>query len=124
MELDTEILAQLETVGGRKLIDELFALYVTHAPARRERIQRALDAEDAESAAKAFHSLRSSSAMLGATALVETLKDLEHTASNGDIAKVAASWPAAEQQMLQLLDSLDRLQRRERGVDREEDCGS
>lgn len=105
-ELDEGILAQLRRVGGEDLVQELMRLYLTHTPERMRRARRALARSDLESAAKALHSLRSSSATLGASELAAALAEVESAADRGDGDRVNRSWPGIEDQVSALLEHL------------------
>lgn len=106
VEFDAKIIAQLEEVGGRELVEELFELYLTHAPARLQEIRRAIGAGEAEQAAKAIHSLRSSSATLGALSLAERLGGFENAALAGGIGGLADRWSEVEREVERFLETL------------------
>lgn len=111
--LDEEILAQLRRVGGEELVLELMRLYAAHTPERMRRARRALASGDLAHAAKAMHSLRSSSATLGAGELAGELGAIESAADRGDAETVGRRWPAIEDRVAGLLAHLeDRLAQR------------
>ena len=105
-ELDEAVLDQLRRVGGDELVRELARLYRTHTPERMSRARKALATGDLEAAAKAFHSLRSSSATLGAGELAGALGGVEAAARRGDRRAVGRGWAAIEKGVESLLDEL------------------
>ncbi len=107
MSLDEEILAQLRRVGGDELVAELIRLYLTHTPERMRRARRALAQGDLKRAASALHSLRSSSATLGAGELAAVLREVESAADRGHAEAVSRGWPVIEDQVAALLEHLE-----------------
>lgn len=102
--LDDAILEQLRGVGGDDLVRELMSLYMTHTPERMRRARQALARGDLGLAAKAIHSLRSSSVTLGAGELAGELAEIEVAAERGDAEQVARRWPEVEDRVAALLD--------------------
>jgi HPt (histidine-containing phosphotransfer) domain-containing protein len=99
MELDPQVLEQLEQLGGETLVERLFSLYLTHAPRRLERVRGALADGDLKEVASALHSLRSSSATLGAVALAKRLAQAEAAAERGVAAELGELWEPIEQEV-------------------------
>lgn len=64
--VDPDALARLARFGGNKLRDQMIELYLTAAPERVAAIRSGLAAADPAAAELAFHSLKASSAQLGA----------------------------------------------------------
>lgn len=106
-DLDEEVLTQLCRVGGQDLVTELMRLYLTHTPERMRRARRALAQGDLRRAAKAVHSLRSSSATLGAAELAAVLAGVEAAADRGDAEVVSRGWPGIEDRVALLLEQLE-----------------
>ena len=67
--LDPEALARLRRFGGDKLLHEMIALYLDAAPDRLASARAAWKSGDVMEAELALHSLKSSSAQLGAARL-------------------------------------------------------
>jgi HPt (histidine-containing phosphotransfer) domain-containing protein len=63
---DVTALDRLKRFGGGSLLDKMIELFLVAAPERIEAASRAHAAGDAEGAERALHSLKSSSAQLGA----------------------------------------------------------
>jgi two-component system, sensor histidine kinase and response regulator len=66
---DPEALARLRRFGGDKLLHEMIALYLATAPERLAAAKAGVESGDRSSAELALHSLKSSSAQLGAARL-------------------------------------------------------
>ena len=67
--LDSAALERLKRFGGAKLLNEMIALYLTAAPERIAAARAGADTGDAHATELALHSLKSSSAQLGAMRL-------------------------------------------------------
>jgi HPt (histidine-containing phosphotransfer) domain-containing protein len=80
---DAEALARLERFGGAKLLHEMIALFLANAPGRLDAAATALAAGDATGAENALHSLKSSSAQLGALRLSRLCEQGEAIARGG-----------------------------------------
>ena len=90
-------------VGGAALVEQLFRLYLTHAPRRVERVRDGLARDDLDAVARAVHSLRSSSATLGAAELVTSLEAMEAAAEGRAAAPVVELWRDIESRIASLL---------------------
>ncbi|NER33716.1 MAG: response regulator [Oscillatoria sp. SIO1A7] len=75
----------LESLREIDALEELIDLYLEQAPLLLDRITAATTAADASELREAAHSLKSTSAALGAIALSELGKELEHMARSGSI---------------------------------------
>jgi HPt (histidine-containing phosphotransfer) domain-containing protein len=78
--LDKNILDQirsLEGPGGPDLLARVIQAYFQETPAIIDNLRDAMDRGDASTAAKAAHTLKSSSANIGALHLAELFKQLE-----------------------------------------------
>jgi two-component system sensor histidine kinase/response regulator len=84
--LDREKLAELDVLGGGdpEFVRELVRMFNEQAPRYLEAARVALDVSDLVAVAKAAHTLKSSSAYLGARRLSELCKELEVLARGGD----------------------------------------
>ena len=80
---DPDALTRLERFGGTKLLDEMIALFLENARARLSAATAGLDAHDAEAIETAMHSLKSSSAQLGALRLSRLCQQAETIARDG-----------------------------------------
>ncbi|MEQ9001512.1 MAG: response regulator [Coleofasciculus sp. B1-GNL1-01] len=91
LDTESEVLApkiwqSLEKLAGAKahiVLDKIVGDYLEDAPERLQAIQSAIATQDAEALRQAAHSLRSSSANLGAVTLSHLCKKLEALASAG-----------------------------------------
>lgn len=86
---DPDALARLERFGGRKLLHEMIALYLESAPDRLEAAAAGVAAGDAIAAENALHSLKSSSAQLGALKLSRLCETGEAIARGGSLTGLA-----------------------------------
>lgn len=87
---DRDALARLERFGGRKLLHEMIALFLAIAPERLTAADAGIGAGDASAVENALHSLKSSSAQLGALRLSRLCEQGESIARGGTIEGVAA----------------------------------
>ena len=88
-DLDPDALARLERFGGVKLLREMIALYLENAPERLAAAEGGVAAGDAASTENALHSLKSSSAQLGALRLSRLCEEGETIARSGKLAGIA-----------------------------------
>jgi HPt (histidine-containing phosphotransfer) domain-containing protein len=86
---DRDALTRLERFGGIKLLDEMIALFLDNARERMSAASAGLDAGDAAAAENAMHSLKSSSAQLGALRLSRLCEQAETIARGGALPGIA-----------------------------------
>jgi HPt (histidine-containing phosphotransfer) domain-containing protein len=75
----------LQQPGGPDLLSELIDTYFTSSAPLLERIREAVAGENPQELMKAAHSLKSSSAYLGALSLTELCKEMETLGRNGTL---------------------------------------
>jgi HPt (histidine-containing phosphotransfer) domain-containing protein len=102
--LDEAVLDELRASveGDRAFVVELIEAYVTDGAANIEAIASAIDAGDADALVRPAHTLKSSSATLGATRVATTARELEMIGRSGTLgsgvgdllALVRDAWPA------------------------------
>lgn len=83
---DRDALTRLERFGGHKLLDEMIALFLAMAPERLGVAEAGLSRGDSAAAENALHSLKSSSAQLGASRLSRLCEQGETIARGGRMA--------------------------------------
>ena len=88
--IDREALTRLERFGGIKLLHEMIALFLENARERLATAADGLDAGDAGATENAMHSLKSSSAQLGALRLSRLCEQAETIARGGTLRGMAA----------------------------------
>ena len=91
---DPDALTRLERFGGIKLLDEMIALFLVNARERLTAAATGLAAGDAAAIENAMHSLKSSSAQLGALRLSRLSEQAETIARGG---RLSDSAPVLEQ---------------------------
>ena len=82
---DAASLERLKRFGGGKLLSEMIALFIVAAPERISAARAGLDAGDANAAEMALHSLKSSSAQLGAMKMQRLSEAGERLARSGSL---------------------------------------
>jgi two-component system sensor histidine kinase BarA len=97
--LDPDALARLRRFGGAKLLNEMIVLYVQTAAGRLAAAEAGLSAGNASATANALHSLKSSSAQLGAARLSELCEQGETIAIGGTLSGVAAILEASREEL-------------------------
>jgi two-component system, sensor histidine kinase and response regulator len=104
-----EAVRQLDPDGQDRLLSRLIALYRDDSSQLLADIDNGLKADDAEAVARAAHTLKSSSANLGATNVAAIARQIEHSARNGDINDLAASVTKLRAQRTVALSELEAL---------------
>lgn len=108
MKLDPAVVGPLRRLGGDELVHQLFRTFVGHAPTRLGDLRSAATDRDLEALTRAVHSLRSSSAMLGARALSDLAGELEGLGDDGRIDQVVDRVPELEARVAELVALLER----------------
>ena len=80
-----QVFNELQATLGADFIGELIDTYCEETPELLEQLQQALSQNDAEAFRRAAHSIKSSSASLGALEFSAQAKDLELLGKSGDI---------------------------------------
>ena len=93
--LDTATLVDLEDIMGDELVT-LVDAYLRDGDTRLRSLREAADRGDATEVGKLAHSLKSSSANLGAMPLANRARQVEEAARNGTLANPADSVAALE----------------------------
>ena len=86
---DASALERLERFGGGTLLRQMIALFLTAAPERIEATRGAAARGDVAAAELALHSLKASSAQLGAMRMQRLSEQGEHLARSGALDGVA-----------------------------------
>lgn len=92
-----ESLRRLEAATGKKIVAEVVAHYLAESPRRLARMREALASGDAADFRFVAHSLKGSSAQIGAVTVAEKCQEIEHRAAGGTLEGAGA-----------LLDDIDR----------------
>ena len=104
-----EAVRQLDPDGNDRLLSRLIALYRDDSSQLLADIDNAMKAGDADSVARAAHTLKSSSANLGATNVAAIARQIEHSARNGDISELPTSVTKLRAQRTVALSELEAL---------------
>ncbi len=89
--IDMRVIADLRELGGDDepgLLTELIEMYLVDAPARLHDVEAGLASGDIKLVERASHTLKSSSANIGAMNLSELAKRIEEFARNQDRASI------------------------------------
>jgi HPt (histidine-containing phosphotransfer) domain-containing protein len=87
-----ELIRDMERRGSSRLLERLVATYITTAGKLIEKATHALKTGDAGALQLAVHTLKSSSANLGATALSRRLAELERLARSRELQAAQDEW--------------------------------
>jgi two-component system, sensor histidine kinase and response regulator len=80
-----ESLRRLEAATGKKIVAEVVAHYLAESPRRLARMREALASGDAVELRFVAHSLKGSSAQIGAVTVAEKCQEIEHRAVVGSL---------------------------------------
>ncbi len=108
VKLDPAVVGPLRELGGEALVRQLFRTFLDHAPDRLAALRRAVEDRATDELTRAVHSLRSSSAMLGAMELSGLAGRLEGLADEGRTEELLAGIPELEGRVAELVALLER----------------
>lgn len=98
----------LDDDGGDALLREILAAYFASSPGLLAQLDEGLAAASADKVRIATHTLKSSSANLGAQRLSDLCKEAENAARAGDLARVQALAPSIQQAYRMTCEALTR----------------
>jgi two-component system, sensor histidine kinase and response regulator len=104
-----EAVRQLDPDGKDRLLSRLIALYRDDSSQLLADIDNGLKTGDAEAVARAAHTLKSSSANLGATNVAAIARQIEHSARSGELNDMASSVTKLRAQRTVALSELEAL---------------
>src|SRR2546422_10344193 len=87
--IDGEALARLRRIGKEKLLHDMIDLFLQHAPNWISTAPAGQQTGDFESLERAAHSLKSSAGNMGARAVQELARKIEHLAEEKNHAAIA-----------------------------------
>jgi HPt (histidine-containing phosphotransfer) domain-containing protein len=90
-----ERIRDMERRGAARLLERLIATYLDAAAKLVAAAEAALESGDAQALRQAVHTLKSSSANVGAAHLAQRCAGLEALARAGEVVAARADWPAA-----------------------------
>lgn len=97
---------ELDEDGGDALLSEILAAYYASCPDLLAQLEDGLTSSSVDKVRMAAHTLKSSSANLGALLLSELCRQAEHAAREGDLTRVQALAPAIWQAYQQTCEAL------------------
>jgi two-component system sensor histidine kinase/response regulator len=103
---DPAALDRLKRFGGGKLLNEMIALFLAAAPERIAAARAASEGGDVSGAEMALHSLKSSSAQLGAMRMQRLSEQGEHRARGGSLDGITEITRELEQELERVRDWL------------------
>jgi HPt (histidine-containing phosphotransfer) domain-containing protein len=107
--IDPEAIEQLrflEDEDQPNVVAELVQLFIEHAPPKITAIREALVHGDAGAVKRAAHSLKGSSANVGARGMQQVCERIEHAAAAGDLAGTPALLAQLEEESAIVADAL------------------
>jgi CheY-like chemotaxis protein len=105
-----EAVRQLDPDGQDRLLSRLIALYRDDSSQLLADLDSAMKTGDAEGVARAAHTLKSSSANLGATNVAAIARQIEHAARGGDLTELPSSFTKLRAQRTVALSELEALE--------------
>jgi two-component system, sensor histidine kinase and response regulator len=107
--IDPEAIEQLrflEDEDQPNVVAELVMLFVEHAPPKITAIKDGTANGDADAVKKAAHSLKGSSANVGALGMQQVCEKIEHAAAGGDLKPAIELMPLLEQETAVVVEAL------------------
>lgn len=113
-DLDPAALERLRQWGGPTLLSQMVRLFLENSPTRIDQIRTGVQEGAVRDAERGAHSLKSSAANVGATALSRLAGEMEDLASRGDLAGVdglrpglEAAWERARERLAEVLEQMN-----------------
>jgi HPt (histidine-containing phosphotransfer) domain-containing protein len=107
--VDPEAIEQLrflEDEDQPNVVAELVLLFVEHTPPKISAIRDGITQGDAGAVKRAAHSLKGSSANVGATGMQHVCEQIEHAAAGGDLGPARELLPLLEQEVAVVVEAL------------------
>jgi CheY-like chemotaxis protein len=102
-----EAIRAIERSGRAGMLRKVISLYLETSPTRLRELREALARGDGDALRRAAHSLKSSSANLGATQLADLSRELEGLARSGSVVGAEPLLAQAEQEYLRVVAALE-----------------
>ena len=102
-----ENIRALSPSNGTALLERVLQAYVNDTPTHLQTLRQAIAAADANNLRKAAHSLKSSSANVGAQALAQACKEMEQLGRNGSTVGAADMLAGMEREFQAVRQSLN-----------------
>ena len=107
--IDPEAIEQLrflEDEDQPNVVAELVMLFVEHTPPKITAIREGIAQGDADAVKRAAHSLKGSSANVGATGMQDVCDQIEQAATGGDLGPARTLLPLLEQEVAVVVEAL------------------
>ncbi|WP_449411262.1 ATP-binding protein [Methylobacterium komagatae] len=114
--LDEEVLESLLSLGDGEFLSRIVGLYRSQAPVALAALREAVVVSDQQAIARAAHSLKSMSANIGASVLVERLKTIETAGREGTYAGTPGDCDALDKLLAATILLLDQRTERSRAA--------
>ncbi len=108
-----ENIRKLQQAGQPSILNKVIELYFETAPDLMVRVREAVKAGDAEGLSRVAHTLKSSSANLGAVELAQRCKELEMQAKSGELAGAEDRLALMEDLLSRVLSALEQARKKE-----------
>jgi len=109
--IDPEALERLREWGGDKLLSQMIRLFLKNAGARMDQIRNGVRNGDVSEAEQGAHSLKSSSANVGAERVRALATRIEAAAVEGDVTTVSEALPEIEVAFAEAIAELEAMER-------------
>lgn len=109
--LDQSALDRLREWGGDKLLGQMVKLFLENAPVRLKQIRDGLGNGDIAESEKGAHSLKSSSANVGAFQVRAAAAEMERVAGGGDAAAAQDILPTLESAFAEAIAALEAVEK-------------
>lgn len=102
-------LRRLDSTNGVGVLQKLLPIYLKHLPGYLSQIEHSFESHDSVELARAAHTLKSSTVMIGADALADLCHQLENLANNKQLDDVAQRLDALRHECTRVIAELEKL---------------
>jgi HPt (histidine-containing phosphotransfer) domain-containing protein len=88
--LDPDVVAGLRELGGSEMLSELAQMFFDDASSSLAALREAVEGDDARSVERVAHTLKGSSASMGAARMAEICSELQEAGASGDLSRAPA----------------------------------
>lgn len=102
-------LRRLDSTNGVGVLQKLLPIYLKHLPGYLSQIEHSFESRDSVGLARAAHTLKSSTVMIGAEALADLCHQLENLADNNQLDDAAQRLDSLRHEGTQVIAALEKL---------------